>query len=65
MSVKVEPIGAREIEARLLGFEERFGMSSSEFVLAFRNGQLHETPEFHEWAVLVASWELIERSRNR
>ncbi len=64
MTVKVEPIGTREIEFRLLAFEEHFRMSSEHFVEAFRNGKLEETPEFHEWASLIAARKLVERRRS-
>jgi hypothetical protein len=63
VAVKVLPIHPREIDARLLAFEEKFNMPSSRFTEAFRNGRLQETPEFHEWAQLVAAKELVDLSR--
>jgi hypothetical protein len=65
VSVKLEPIGRREIELRLSAFEEHFGMPSERFIEAFRNGALHETSEFHEWAALLAARELTQRRRAR
>jgi hypothetical protein len=64
MTVKVEPIGTFELEQRLKQFESRFAMPSSEFVEAFRNGQLQETEEFREWSMLYAAWELASRRQS-
>lgn len=63
MTVKVQPIRPHEIEAKLLEFEERFGIPSDRFVEVFRNGRLQETPEFHEWAQLIAAKGLVDRAR--
>ena len=61
MAVKVEPIGLREIQYRLAAFEEKFDMPTETFVEAFRNGELRETSEFREWAMLQAAWDVATR----
>lgn len=65
MPVKVEPIRGKEIDLRLSVLEEHYRMPSERFIEAFRNGVLHETPDFHEWASLIAARELARRNRVR
>jgi hypothetical protein len=61
MAVDVRPLTLAEIEERLEGFEARFKLPTAEFVLAFRNGQLQETDEFREWAMLQAARKVATR----
>lgn len=62
MPIKLVHTGAPELRQRLTEFEEQYQLASSEFVRAFRNGELHETPEFHEWARLFGAWKIATRS---
>jgi hypothetical protein len=54
-------IGPDEIYKRLDFFESTFGFSTREFVKSFSDGELEETPEFHEWAHYAALSGLIQR----
>jgi hypothetical protein len=65
MAVRVTPLTLEEIEERLRTFEARFGMPTAEFTRAFLNGQLRETDEFHEWAMLKAAREVAVAVRKR
>jgi hypothetical protein len=63
MPVKVEPISGKELDLRLGALEEHYHMPSERFIEAFRNGVLHESPDFHEWASLIAARELARGER--
>ena len=65
MTVKIEPMGLAEIESRLEAFEQVYEMPSSQFIQAFRNGQLEETEAFREWSTLIAARLVITRPRAR
>jgi hypothetical protein len=65
MTVKLDPIGVKEIDLRLSVFETHYDMPSSRFLEAFQNGALHETEDFHEWAALIAARDLTRRDRGR
>ena len=58
MVVKLRPIGVKEIESKLLVFEERFGMPTSRFAELFEGGELEETDDFLDWSLLYSAWRL-------
>jgi hypothetical protein len=62
VTIEVQPVGIERIEERLGLFEKMYEMPSTQFVDAFRNGRLKETPDFHEWARLVAIVDFFHRS---
>jgi hypothetical protein len=63
MAVDVRRTSRESIEKRLVAFEHRYEMNTDSFIDAFRNGRLHETPDFHTWARLVAALKLFDRSK--
>jgi hypothetical protein len=65
MTVKLDPIGVKELDLRLSVFEAHYGMPSSRFIEAFQNGVLRENEDFHEWAALIAARDLTRRDRGR
>lgn len=50
--------GIRQTEQRLLQFEEKYRMSTAEFISAYREDKLQETLEFIEW---MGESKLLER----
>jgi hypothetical protein len=54
-------IGRDEIARELSELESQYNMPTKTFVVAFRNGRLHESPDFRRWAHLSAVWDLFER----
>ena len=42
-----------EITRRLLELEDRFGMSSEDFLLSYNTGELDDRPDFIDWAGLL------------
>ncbi len=54
MPVEERKLTRDHVVEELRKFELRFHMPSAEFEMAFRNGRLHETPEFHRWAYFYA-----------
>jgi hypothetical protein len=61
MGTKVEftHVTPAELEERLAIFERRYGVRSEELESAFRNGQLNETPDFHEWSITYSAWRAV------
>jgi hypothetical protein len=59
--VDIRTVDRDEIVKRLWEFEAQYDMPTSDFVLAFRNGRLHETPDFHRWAHLASALHLWDR----
>jgi hypothetical protein len=56
--VKLRPIGVKEIESKLLVYEERFDMPTTRFVELFEGGQLGESDDFLDWSLLYSAWRL-------
>jgi hypothetical protein len=52
---------ARRDREELSELESQYNMPTKTFVVAFRNGRLHESPDFRRWAHLSAVWDLFER----
>ncbi|MFQ5865994.1 MAG: hypothetical protein ACE5IW_12270 [bacterium] len=50
--------GIRRSQQRLEEFEEKFGLSTEEFMKRYENDQLDETLEFSEW---IGEYRLSER----
>jgi hypothetical protein len=50
--------GIRQTKQRILNFEEKYGMSTAEFISAYRDDKLAETMEFIEW---MGESKLLER----
>jgi hypothetical protein len=53
------------IEKDLYELEVSYGMPTRQFVAAFRNGRLNETPDFRRWAHLSAALGLFERREQK
>jgi hypothetical protein len=62
---EVRRVGRDEIEKQLSELEGRYNMPTADFVMAFRNGRLRETPDFRRWAHLSAAWNLFDRRAAR
>lgn len=58
MVVKLRPIGVKDIESKLLVFEEHFDMPTARFAELFEDGQLEETDDFLDWSLLYSAWRL-------
>jgi hypothetical protein len=59
VSVKVILVNVRELESRLREFEAEFGMTSSEFVESYSNGELPEDEgRFLTWVLTYDAWQL-------
>lgn len=58
MVVKLQAIGLKEIESRLLAYEDRFSMPTVRFVELLETGQLEETEDFLDWSLLYSAWRL-------
>ena len=58
MVVKLQAIGLKEIESRLLAYEDHFSMPTLRFVELLETGQLEETEEFLDWSLLYSAWRL-------
>jgi hypothetical protein len=52
----------REIKRKLLKFERKYKMKSSDFIKKFESGQLGDDADFMEWASL---WDMAERVESR
>jgi len=63
MPIEERKVTREVVEHELRHFELEFEMPSSQFVLAFRNGRLHESPDFHRWAYLHSLLELFDRAK--
>jgi len=53
------------IEKDLHELEIHYDMPTREFVAAFRNGRLNETPDFRRWAHLSAALGVFERREHK
>jgi hypothetical protein len=58
---EVKEIRRGDIEKELSELEGSYGMPTAEFVNAFRNGRLDETPDFRRSAHLSAALSLFQR----
>lgn len=58
----MRPLTLAEIEERLRGFEDRFGMPTAKFAQAFRDGMVEEDDDFREWAMLAAAHRVASRT---
>lgn len=54
--------GIRRSEQRLREFENRYGLSSAEFVYRYEQDELEENLEFAEW---IGEYRLLERLREK
>lgn len=64
MIVKTKPADERALRERLDAFERKYGKPSAEFIEAFRNGRLRETPDFREWSHVYGAWQLLSTARD-
>lgn len=54
--------GIRRTEQKLREFEQRYHMTTEEFVSQYENDELPETLEFAEW---IGEYRLLERLRDK
>lgn len=54
--------GIRRTQQRLRAFEERHGLSTSEFLRRYENDELQETLDFAEW---VGEYRMLERLQDK
>ncbi len=54
--------GIRRTEQRLREFEQRYGLSSAEFVRRYERDELEESLDFAEW---IGEYRLLERLREK
>jgi hypothetical protein len=52
----------QRLAARLAEYEQRYGMSSTEFYLRFRAGELGDDTDFVEWSVF---WDMHQATQKR
>lgn len=54
--------GIRRTEQRLLDYEVRFGMATSEFARRFEDGEIEEVLDFDEW---LGEYRLLQRLQEK